>query len=220
MPGTTYPSNPYPSQAPQSHYTSQRIPDIRPNMSPQPRPVHNPHPNIPRRRLTPYDTDSNSNSASPYHQRNFQPSFDTNSQYPQSHPSNFNPSPIPLPSHPYPPMVPHPYPLASYNTHHFPGRGGRMFTYYAVPPQNLASWNSNVPAIQPLFGMNNMNMNINFPPPPRPAPSPRPEVWILDCKNCGMFLSNRGMKVRNDTYLSSLQHLFLPDFLLIIIVVN
>jgi hypothetical protein len=76
-----------------------------------------------------------------------------------------------------------------------------MFSYYAVPPQNLASWNSSQPAVQPLLGINTMNMNINFPPPPRTAPRPRHEVWILDCKNCGMFLSNRGMKVCNDTYL-------------------
>ena len=29
-----------------------------------------------------------------------------------------------------------------------------------------------------------------------PPPPPLHKVWIVDCKACGMFLTNRGMKVR------------------------
>lgn len=32
-------------------------------------------------------------------------------------------------------------------------------------------------------------------PPPLPPPPIPHKVWILDCKSCGMFLTNRGMKV-------------------------
>lgn len=36
-----------------------------------------------------------------------------------------------------------------------------------------------------------------FPPPPPATAPPAPvhKVWILDCKSCGTFLTNRGMKV-------------------------
>lgn len=36
-----------------------------------------------------------------------------------------------------------------------------------------------------------------FPPPPPASAPPTPvhKVWILDCKSCGTFLTNRGMKV-------------------------
>lgn len=202
MPGTTYPPNVYPGQAQaQSQSTSyvyQRIPDMLP--------IHPPamasqvqNPNIPHRRLTPNNFDSNVNSdvipTSHYSQRNLYPSLDTSSVYPQ--PNNL---PIPVPSLPYPYPPPHPS-FAYFNTNHFTNRRG-MFSYHAVAPQNLASWNSNVPAIQPL------PVNINFPPPPPQLPLPQlpyrhqrstHKVWILDCKSCGIFLSNRGMKVRNDT---------------------
>lgn len=63
-----------------------------------------------------------------------------------------------------------------------------MYSYHAVPPQGPGAWNSNAPTIQPLMGV---HTHSPFPPPP-----PRQhKVWILDCKACGMFLSNRGMKV-------------------------
>ena len=34
---------------------------------------------------------------------------------------------------------------------------------------------------------------------------PAPKVWILDCKSCGTFLTNRGMKVRSKTFGSRLR---------------
>lgn len=38
-----------------------------------------------------------------------------------------------------------------------------------------------------------------FPQNPYPAPPPQPaiahKVWLLDCRSCGKFLTNRGMKV-------------------------
>lgn len=36
--------------------------------------------------------------------------------------------------------------------------------------------------------------NVNMAPPP---PQVAHKVWILDCKSCGSFLTNRGMKVRS-----------------------
>lgn len=33
-----------------------------------------------------------------------------------------------------------------------------------------------------------------YPSPPPPPPIPH-KVWILDCRSCGAFLTNRGMKV-------------------------
>ena len=36
---------------------------------------------------------------------------------------------------------------------------------------------------------------IYTPPPQFPAPQSH-KVWILDCKSCGTFFTNRGMKVR------------------------
>jgi hypothetical protein len=117
-----------------------------------------------------------------------------------------------------PPSASHPHPqqLAYYGQYQlFNGGGAGMFSYHAVPPQSLASWNSNVPAIQPLSGINTTNMN--FPPPPPLQSAQR--VWILDCKNCGTFLSNRGMKVRMPNFPSILyyyQKHHCPDLFIVI----
>jgi hypothetical protein len=186
MPGTTYPSSAYPGQV-QSVYRSQSTgyvyPNIRPSVTPgtgvtnTARPVQNTVlNNTPRRRLTPYESNT-TNSA--YYERNTHPSFD----HPRQSQANNSPSPSP----------PHLQQMPYHQYHNFNGRGGDMFSYFAVPPQSHASWDSSVPATHPLSGANTASMNFTPPPPP---PASAPEVWILDCKNCGTFLSNRGMKVR------------------------
>ncbi|KIJ67876.1 hypothetical protein HYDPIDRAFT_173615 [Hydnomerulius pinastri MD-312] len=57
-----------------------------------------------------------------------------------------------------------------------------MFSYFAVPPQGSGSWQTHVPMVQ-----------HNPYPPPQP-PQLVHKVWILDCRSCGTFLTNRGMK--------------------------
>lgn len=49
---------------------------------------------------------------------------------------------------------------------------------------------------------------VSHPPPPAQQPQAQAaqRVWILDCKNCGMFLTNRGMKVRTSSSSSSLSY--------------
>ena len=71
------------------------------------------------------------------------------------------------------------YSSATYNPN---GPGDNMSSYHTLPPQTRASWNSSI-------------QHMNFPPPP-PSLQDVHNVWILDCKHCGTFLSNRGMKVR------------------------
>lgn len=59
------------------------------------------------------------------------------------------------------------------------------------------------------------NQSHLFPQNPYPHPPPPPiahKVWILDCKSCGTFLTNRAMKVFPLS--SSLTHTFThPPFL-------
>lgn len=182
MPGTTYPPNPYPGQLQRTDFMNERVSDTGagPNMSPQTRSNQNLYPDIPQRRLTPYEIVSNANSNFLYNP----PPFDANSGYPNPPSNEPNSFPIQIPSRPHT----RPHPPIYYHSQHFIGGGGgeRMFSYFALPPQN----HSNVPAI---------NTNMNFPPPPPPSVPPPPPpphmVWILDCRNCGTFLSNRGMKV-------------------------
>ncbi|KZT68227.1 hypothetical protein DAEQUDRAFT_728029, partial [Daedalea quercina L-15889] len=53
------------------------------------------------------------------------------------------------------------------------------------------------PASLPLPPWYTARMQYFPPPPPLPAaapPAPVHKVWILDCKSCGTFLTNRGMK--------------------------
>ncbi|KAH7926510.1 hypothetical protein BV22DRAFT_1008886 [Leucogyrophana mollusca] len=56
-----------------------------------------------------------------------------------------------------------------------------MFSYFALPPQGSTAW------------QNPMIQHNPYPPPP-PPPQLVHKVWILDCKSCGTFLTNRGMK--------------------------
>ncbi|KAH7888609.1 hypothetical protein F5I97DRAFT_1854052 [Phlebopus sp. FC_14] len=56
-----------------------------------------------------------------------------------------------------------------------------MFNYFSLPSQGQSMWQ--VPIIQ----------QNPYPPAPQP-PQLVHKVWILDCKSCGTFLTNRGMK--------------------------
>ncbi|EIW82805.1 hypothetical protein CONPUDRAFT_88867 [Coniophora puteana RWD-64-598 SS2] len=59
-----------------------------------------------------------------------------------------------------------------------------MFNYFAYPPHGAhAAW-TNMPMIQ----------HNPYPPAPPPPPPLLHKVWIIDCKTCGTFLTNRGMK--------------------------
>ena len=48
-------------------------------------------------------------------------------------------------------------------------------------------------------------------PYPLPPPPVAHKVWILDCKACGMFLTNRGMKVSQSSYSQSLPISWAPS---------
>ncbi|KAG1878097.1 hypothetical protein DFJ58DRAFT_712705 [Suillus subalutaceus] len=62
-----------------------------------------------------------------------------------------------------------------------------MFSYFAVPPQGHAgSWQTHVSM--------SMVQHNSYPPPSFPPAQLAHKVWILDCKSCGTFLTNRGMK--------------------------
>ncbi|KIK40447.1 hypothetical protein CY34DRAFT_807185 [Suillus luteus UH-Slu-Lm8-n1] len=62
-----------------------------------------------------------------------------------------------------------------------------MFSYFAVPPQgHAASWQTHLSM--------SMVQHNSYPPPTFPPAQLAHKVWILDCKSCGTFLTNRGMK--------------------------
>lgn len=48
-----------------------------------------------------------------------------------------------------------------------------------------------------------------YPLPPLPPPQTPHKVWILDCRTCGTFLTNRGMKVGHLQFLLSVRGTFL-----------
>ncbi|KAF9237516.1 FAM72 protein-domain-containing protein [Melanogaster broomeanus] len=58
-----------------------------------------------------------------------------------------------------------------------------MFSYFPVPSQVSGTWQTHIPFVQ-----------YNPYPPPPPPPQLVHKVWILDCRSCGTFLTNRGMK--------------------------
>ena len=98
--------------------------------------------------------------------------------------SSYQPSANHYPQFSYP----HPHPQPQLQYHH--PQQQRMFSYFSLSPQGPNSWNASSPIIQ----------SIHIPPPPpqppaRPPPRSQHKVWILDCQSCGMFLTNRGMKV-------------------------
>ncbi|KAJ8592331.1 hypothetical protein M405DRAFT_812897 [Rhizopogon salebrosus TDB-379] len=60
-----------------------------------------------------------------------------------------------------------------------------VFSYFSVPSQGSAgSWQTHVSMVQ----------HNSYPPQSVPPSQPVHKVWILDCKSCGTFLTNRGMK--------------------------
>ncbi|KAG8214018.1 hypothetical protein J3R82DRAFT_10773 [Butyriboletus roseoflavus] len=113
---------------------------------------------------------------------------------PPDHPSNLPssrdlPNPYPRPSS----TRPHRHPDAVYTHAHFdssyherlyspslpPHPSSAVFSHFALP-QAPANWH--IPLLQ-----------HNPYPPPQP-PQLVHKVWILDCRSCGTFLTNRGMK--------------------------
>lgn len=82
----------------------------------------------------------------------------------------------------------HHYPLPpSHSFQHHAAAGpssGTMFNYFTTQSQQIhPDW------VVPI--------SQHLPPPP---PQMAHKVWILDCKTCGMFLTNRGMKVSLSLY--------------------
>lgn len=62
-----------------------------------------------------------------------------------------------------------------------------IFSYFAMPPQGHAgSWQTHLSM--------SMVQHNSYPPPSFPPAQLAHKVWILDCKSCGTFLTNRGMK--------------------------
>ncbi|KIK97371.1 hypothetical protein PAXRUDRAFT_136434 [Paxillus rubicundulus Ve08.2h10] len=57
-----------------------------------------------------------------------------------------------------------------------------VFSYFSIPSQVLGMWQTHIPSVQ------------HNPYPPPPPPQLVHKVWILDCRSCGTFLTNRGMK--------------------------
>ncbi|KAF8842993.1 hypothetical protein BDN67DRAFT_898005 [Paxillus ammoniavirescens] len=57
-----------------------------------------------------------------------------------------------------------------------------LFSYFAIPSQVSGMWQTHIPLVQ------------HNPYPPPPPPQLVHKVWILDCRSCSTFLTNRGMK--------------------------
>ncbi|KDQ53576.1 hypothetical protein JAAARDRAFT_197380 [Jaapia argillacea MUCL 33604] len=75
------------------------------------------------------------------------------------------------------------------NTAYSPPSQQGMFAYYPPhPPQVQFSWHSNSPT--PHHSRQIIQTVIR----PQPLAQIPQKVWILDCKSCGKFLTNRGMK--------------------------
>lgn len=164
----------------------------------------------------------------PYFSRNLWDSFhglsptSAGSTGPVPSPMNTTPAPDharPLPVHP-PGVVPNrPWqrlpPSASpapHSPHEFPPAHQFIdaFPPYRPPldPSHARAHPAPTPQPPPPWYAPRMQ---HFPPPP-PAtvpPAPMHKVWILDCKSCGTFLTNRGMKVSAPTRLPQLPHF--PD---------
>ncbi|TFY63728.1 hypothetical protein EVJ58_g3095 [Rhodofomes roseus] len=87
------------------------------------------------------------------------------------------PSASPAPPSPHEPILPHQL-------------------VHAFPPSRSALDTSRMQSTHPPPPWYTARMQYFPPPPPATAPpAPVHKVWILDCKSCGTFLTNRGMKV-------------------------
>lgn len=105
-----------------------------------------------------------------------------------------NPNPYPRPSPPRPHRLP---PDAPYAHAHFDGTTTHPYYAPSLPPhfphssaafshfalsQSSANWQSHI------------HIHHHNPYPPPQPPQLVHKVWILDCRSCGTFLTNRGMK--------------------------
>jgi hypothetical protein len=98
--------------------------------------------------------------------------------------------PSPSPSPPSPAIHPSQPTTLSGSVH---GDRLRHARYDAAPPYSWRTPNSHLS--HPLLMRTQSNP---YPPPPAQQQQPPPpvphKVWILDCRTCGTFLTNRGMK--------------------------
>ena len=72
--------------------------------------------------------------------------------------------------------------------------------------RELVSWNPIKPSVLQALSTHTMSRQLRSPSNQHQASPPPPmahKVWILDCKNCHMFLTNRGMKVTHSNYILS-----------------
>lgn len=91
----------------------------------------------------------------------------------------------------YPPMPDRVYPPSSLSLS-FPAQfpPATVVHNQFIPPQHHYS----APAGTGSSAVPQLSVSVNITPPP---PQVAHKVWILDCKSCGSFLTNRGMKVRS-----------------------
>lgn len=111
--------------------------------------------------------------------------FSDHVPYDSSSPSLF------IPQYSQPAYFERVYPLTSHQSstqaqNTPPGQPPTVFSYFSVPSQASAgSWQAHVSMVQ----------HNAYPPQSLPLSQSVHKVWILDCKSCGTFLTNRGMKV-------------------------
>ncbi|KIP08462.1 hypothetical protein PHLGIDRAFT_18909 [Phlebiopsis gigantea 11061_1 CR5-6] len=96
--------------------------------------------------------------------------------------------------HAYPPNVAH--------THRSPPRAShRDYVYPTAPPMQRTEWRM-YPIVPPQWAVNPSLASGWLPHPPfaarvspmAPPPALMHKVWLVDCKSCSTFLTNRGMK--------------------------
>lgn len=101
----------------------------------------------------------------------------------------------------HPPSAHHLPPLsAAHHDFHVPYDHSPYFVQASAypPPMSLNPQSATFfPASSAWQHVSSHYTSAPSPPPPPPPPPPiAHKVWILDCKACNTFLTNRGMKVR------------------------
>lgn len=95
----------------------------------------------------------------------------------------------------YPPMPDRVYPPSSLSLS-FPAQfpPATVVHNQFIPPQHHYSAPAGTGTRVGSSAVPQLSVSVNITPPP---PQVAHKVWILDCKSCGSFLTNRGMKVRS-----------------------